>query len=331
MQDLIPKGTGNSHFLKSIADFLEKYPDYPSFVQALVEGSLPFDFNGINPDGIVQMGTLLNKANLLTDETAESLGMGEINPTVNEAFAKLAEIVFAPGAGSHNAVYRGKYLGDSATPAQYAAIEDGTFDDLYIGDYWTIGNVNYRIAAFDYYLRCGNTDFTTHHAVIVPDSRLYNAKMNDTNTTVGGYAGSKMYTANLTQAKDTIKAAFNYHVLNHKIYLVDAVTDGHPSSGAWYDSEVDLMNEQMLYGGAIFMPIANGSVTFVNQRTEKSQLPLFTHRPDLIGIRGDFWLRDIISASQFALITNTGRTDYGAASTSLGVRPAFCIGTQSNN
>ena len=51
--------------------------------------------------------------------------------------------------GAHNAVYRGKFLGNTVTAAQYAAIKAGTFDDLYIGDYWTIGGVNYRIAAFD--------------------------------------------------------------------------------------------------------------------------------------------------------------------------------------
>lgn len=235
----------------------------------------------------------------------------------------------AANAGAHNAIYRGKNLGTSVTAAQYAAIQAGTFDDLYIGDYWVISGVTYRIAAFDYYLRCGDQDLTTHHVVIVPDSALYNAKMNETNTTEGGYVGSAMYKTGLEQAKTTIKAAFNGHVLKHRIYLVNAVTNGAPSAGAWCDSEVDLMTERMVYGCPVFSPMGNGSTdpwtTMHNYTVEKSQLALFAHRPDLISNRLTFWLRDVVTASNFAAATGHGNADYPDASHSLGVRPAFCI------
>ena len=233
------------------------------------------------------------------------------------------------GAGAHNSIYRGNNLGTSVTAAQYAAINAGTFDNLYIGDYWVIGGVTYRIAAFDYYLRCGNTDLTTHHVVIVPDSNLYNLVMNDSNTTAGGYVGSKMYTTGLTQAKTTIKAAFNGHVLKHRVYLTNAVSNGRPSAGAWCDSEVELMNERMVYGCPVFIPMENGSsdpgATMHNYTVEKSQLALFAHRPDLISNRLTFWLRDVVTATHFARVYNYGLTHYASAGTSLGVRPAFCI------
>ena len=228
-------------------------------------------------------------------------------------------------AGAHNSIYRGKYLGDHVTDAQYAAISAGTFEDLYIGDYWEINGVTWRIAAFDYYLRCGDTDLTTHHAVIVPDTCLYKHVMNDTNITTGGYVGSKMYTEGLEQAKTTIKAAFSGHVLSHRVYLTNAVTDGHPSAGAWCDSEVDLMNEQMVYGDAIFMPIANGSAVYTNNRVEKSQLPLFAHEPSRICNRNTWWLRDVVTASSFAFVTDDGLAACNTAGYSFGVRPAFCI------
>lgn len=243
---------------------------------------------------------------------------------VEDTEAKIAPLLFN-NAGAHNAIYRGKSLGSSVTTAQYSAISAGTFDDMYIGDYWTIGGVNYRIAAFDYYYRCGDTDLTKHHIVVVPDTSLYNHVMNDTNITTGGYVGSKMYTEGLEQAKTTIKAAFSGHVLSHRIYLTNAVADGHPSAGAWCDSEVDLMCEQMVYGGAIFMPIANGSAVYTNYRVEKSQLPLFAHAPSMISNRQTFWLRDVVYASYFAYVGSYGNADYNGASTSLGVRPAFCI------
>lgn len=248
--------------------------------------------------------------------------------------AKIAPLLFN-NAGAHNAIYRGKSLGSTVTTAQYAAIKAGTFDDLYIGDYWTIGGVNYRIAAFDYYLNSGDTSCTTHHVVIVPDTCLYNAQMHNTssggwesgaaNTTAGGYVGSDMYKSNLEQAKTTIKSAFSGHVLKHRIYLTNAVANGRASSGAWCDSEVDLMCEQMVYGSGIFSPVSDGSNVPTNYRVEKSQLPLFQHEPSRICNRATWWLRDVITASGFARVDNNGGANYGGASDSYGVRPTFCI------
>ena len=238
----------------------------------------------------------------------------------------LLRIMTAPNAGAHNAVYRGKHLGASATAAQYAAMSAGTFDDLYIGDYWTIGGVNYRIAACDYFLNSGDTAFTAHHAVIVPDTCLYDAVMNSSATTNGGYVGSEMYKRNLEQAKTIIKSAFSGHVLKYRTRLTNAVENGRASSSAWYDSEVDLMCEQMVYGSGIFSPVSNGSDVPNNYRVEKSQLPLFQHELSRISNRESWWLRDVISASSFADVYLTGATDYSNAFNSYGVRPIFCIG-----
>jgi hypothetical protein len=248
--------------------------------------------------------------------------------------AKIAPLLFN-NAGAHNAIYRGKSLGSTVTTAQYAAIKAGTFDDLYIGDYWTIGGVNYRIAAFDYYLNSGDTSCTTHHVVIVPDTCLYNAQMHNTssggyeggaaNTTTGGYVGSDMYKSNLEQAKTTIKSAFSGHVLKHRIYLTNAVANGRASGGAWCDSEVDLMCEQMVYGSGIFSPVSDGSNVPANYRVEKSQLPLFQHEPSRICNRATWWLRDVITASAFADVYGGGVANFRGASNSSGVRPAFCI------
>ncbi len=243
---------------------------------------------------------------------------------VEDTEAKIAPLLFN-NAGAHNAIYRGKSLGSSVTTAQYSAISAGTFDDMYIGDYWTIGGVNYRIAAFDYYLNCGDTSCTKHHVVLVPDTCLYNHVMNDTNITTGAYVGSKMYTEGLEQAKTTIKAAFSGHVLSKRIYLSNATANGKASAGAWCDSEVDLMCEHMVYGNGVFSPVSDGTTVPNNYRVEKSQLPLFQHEPSRICNRANWWLRDVISASYFAYVYAYGLASYYAASYSYGVRPAFCI------
>ena len=94
MQDSIMAGEGNSRYLKSVEDFLTRYPTYADFARALIEGTLPIDLNGINPEGWQVIGTALNKANLLQDDTAESLGLDSTS-TVNDAIDKLNRLIIS--------------------------------------------------------------------------------------------------------------------------------------------------------------------------------------------------------------------------------------------
>ena len=232
--------------------------------------------------------------------------------------------VLADGAAAHNCIYRGKNLGTSVTAEQYAAISSGKFTDLYIGDYWVIKGVTYRIAAFDYYYNCGDTNFTKHHAVIVPDTSLYKAQMNTSNVTTGGYTGSAMYKSNLAQAKTTIKAAFgSAHVLTKRELLTNAVNGNTPSGWAWFDSDVELMNEVQAYGSVAWgAHDGNG----YNVASGDGQFPLFMFDRTKLHNREDYWLRDVASAPCFSFVDDSGVASYGNASFSLGVRPAFCIG-----
>lgn len=232
--------------------------------------------------------------------------------------------VLADGAAAHNCIYRGKNLGTSVTAEQYAAISSGKFTDLYIGDYWVIKGVTYRIAAFDYYYNCGDTNFTKHHAVIVPDTSLYKAQMNTSNVTTGGYTGSAMYKSNLAQAKTTIKAAFgSAHVLTKRELLTNAVNGNTPSGWAWFDSDVELMNEVQVYGSVAWgAHDGNG----YNVASGDGQFPLFMFDRTKLHNREDYWLRDVASATYFSVVGGNGFAGYFNASSSLGVRPAFCIG-----
>ena len=241
----------------------------------------------------------------------------------DELLALVREMIPA-NAGAHNAIYRGKALGDTVTVAQYEEISAGTFRDLYIGDYWTIGDVNWRIAEFDYYYNTGDTACTNHHAVIIPDTALYNAKMNEAKTTEGGYVGSLMYQEGLEQAKAIINTAFPGHVLNHREYLTNAVTDGYPSAGAWYDSTVELPNEIMMYGSLIFTPAGDGSFVPNRYTIDKTQLALMKMYPRFINPgRYWYWLRDVVSSAYFAYVRGDGTATCYNASDSRGVRPVF--------
>lgn len=72
MIDSVLKGTGNSRFLKSAVPAGTSWADALAMLQA---GTFPIDFNGINNAGFQQVGTPLNKANLLKDATAAQIGL----------------------------------------------------------------------------------------------------------------------------------------------------------------------------------------------------------------------------------------------------------------
>lgn len=281
----------------------------------LVAGKgITIEDNTINADTNIFPGTL-NEWNALTSAEQENY---DFIASPDEASGKT---IFANNAGAHNSIYRGKYLGSSVTAEQYAQISAGTFEDLFIGDYWTIGGVNYRIAHFDYWLRTGSTVCTEHHVVVVPDTNFEAQKMNDTNVTTGGYVGSKMYTTYLATARSTITTAFgSSHILSHNVLFTKAATDGKASSWDWYDSTVDLMNECMVYGHNSW-----GSHPGYETGVDKSQLALFSLMTEFICNNEPWRLRDVVSTTGFALVDGNGGASRDHASYPYGVRPAFAI------
>jgi hypothetical protein len=241
-------------------------------------------------------------------------------------------------AGAHNSIYRGKYLGNHVTDEQWAEIEAGTFRDMYIGDYWIIDGVTWRIAAFDYWFGFGDSACNKHHIVIVSDGNLLNADgstthwMNATNITTGAIVGSDWYTGangntGKAQCRSKIQSAFGAgHILTHREYLANAVTNGYESAGAWYDSDVEMMTEEMVYGGKIFGNVINGTNVPASYTIGNSQLPLFRLDHTKICNRAYWWLRDVVSSTYFARVDYTGYANYYYASnTWVGVRPAFGI------
>lgn len=258
-------------------------------------------------------------------QAGEAADAKKVGTELNQLKDDVAPLIFN-NAGAHNAIYRGKNLGTSVTDAQWAAIADGTFTDMYIGDYWTAGDVAYRIAAFDYYYKTGDTSCDTHHVTLVPDVPLYEHVMNDTSVTTGAYVGSKMYATGLNQAKAAINNVFGSdHLLNHRQYLKNAVTNGYETAGSWYDSTVQLMTEQNVYGANVFANRLHGTSLAILFTVDRSQYPLFAHRTDMISNGSSFWLRDVAGAEGFCYVYAYGVANSAGASSPFGVRPAFSI------
>lgn len=275
---------------------------------------------GVNLSELTQINELVSGNKLLVGTTDGNKAIA----AEDALFAMLDG--FAP-VELRRVLFRGKNLGTALTAVQKAAIKDGSFKGMFLGDYWSIGGRIWRIVDMDYWYNCGDTAFTSHHLVIMPDEALYNAQMNTTNVTTGGYVGSEMYKSNLANAKTIVNAAFQGSVLTHREYLCNAVANGRPSGGAWFDSSIELPNESMMYGHPHFSPTSDGSTVPAIYTISKTQLALFMVCPRFIVNRAyNQWLRDVVSSASFAGVNGNGRTDCGLASYSYGVRPVFPVG-----
>lgn len=126
------------------------------------------------------------------------------------------------------------------------------------------------------------------------------------------------------RASLTIKAAFgSAHVLTKRELLTNAVNGNTPSGWAWFDSDVELMNEVQVYGSVAWgAHDGNG----YNVASGDGQFPLFMFDRTKLHNREDYWLRDVASATYFSNVTSYGLANTNYASFSYGVRPAFCIG-----
>lgn len=268
----------------------------------------------------------------IQNEIAEiSADITNINQKIND----LKQIVVAPNAGAHNAIYRGKDITskfyDGTLSQQIAA---GTFDDIFIGDY-IIGQTSgrkYLVADINYRLHTGDTECITPHILMIPERTMGNAQMNNTNITTGAYKESKMYTNNLTPYINVIKNDFGAnHIVQHKNFIANATINDCESAGIWIESEIELMNELMVYGSNMYHNIMNGNSIPANITIDKSQLSLFQLDKSKIvacddsGERYQYWLRDVVSSSDFAYVHHYGNADHHNASFVKGVRPAFLI------
>lgn len=266
------------------------------------------------------------KRNHDAELVALALRMTTAESDIVSTNGKLAPLIYN-SAAAHNAIFRGKYLGDHVTDEQWAAIKNGTFEGLYIGDYWTINGVDYVIAAFNYYLNtCWSPTVTANHVTIVPRKNMYTHVMNDTNVTTGAYVGSKMYSSGLNSAKTTIANAFgSAHILTIRQFFQNGVTDNYETSQEWYDASVWLMSEFNVYGALVWKNAYAGTNWRCNYTIDNSQYPVFAYDKTMIHTHEDYWLRDVAASGNFAYVSSDGHCSYCSASDSRGVRPAFNI------
>ena len=254
------------------------------------------------------------------DETKQ-IAQSVRDDAVSGKFAATAEMVeqavsvfmagFSPEM--HRNIFRGKHLGESITEEQLTAIRDGTFDGLYIGDYWEINGVRYRIADINYWRNVGYPEsekVQKPHILIVPDTILGSGQMHTSNSTSGGYRNSVMKTVRLNQIADSLPDTFKYILISHRMF----------SDGSWGNTSVDLMNEVMVHGTYICTDNCN------KQTTDTQQLSLFRLCPELKSIGQYYWLRNEAGSQTYSLISQYGDASSDMATSTYGVRPVFAVG-----
>lgn len=308
-----------------------------------ITGAIAEHSNKIGNNSIVGIGdntltgaiaALAALTSIIGDTQITEIGDGTLTGAVSSMNAEMATA--HDGAGYHNSVFRGKYLGGNVTSEQMTAIDDGSFDDLYIGDYWTIGGVNYRIAAFDYYLNTGQTNdsrTTAHHITLVPDTTIGSTtQMYSTRTTANGYSGSLVNSAMaaLVANGGALKSAFGNRLLAIDQYFSSQTQNNRVSANTWQSATAFAMTEQNVYGTTIFSaPSGYNGTTFkiaTNQTLDKSQYPLFRLAPQYQFCVGQtYWLRNVGSDTTFSTAANTGVAHVSFAEGGFGLRPAFNI------
>lgn len=246
---------------------------------------------------------------------------------------------FPDGAEAHNAMWGGRDITASFNNGTVSAnIANGTFRDIFPGDYITkqvtisgkTYTVNWVIADCDYWINKGDTAVTVHHVAIVPQAPIFDANMNATNTTEGGYMGSRMFKETIPACATGIVNAFGAsHILTFRDWLISGMTANQISSGLpnftggaqwgaspWVSVQCDLMTEKMVLGAPV------NSASALDEWCATRQMSAFRLSENLINYnRQWYWLRNIVSSAHFAGVFGYGVANAGYASHSYGVRP----------
>ena len=236
--------------------------------------------------------------------------------------------------GMKHSFFRGVNLGTAVTDEQWEEIRNGTFRNMFLGDFWEIGGVTWSIMDFNYWLRVGNwgtlSNNVPQHVVISAlqpmQLQIGLQKMNETRTTSGGYANSKIREDIIpNKVLPIIKSAFGEpHLMTHKAYQCNATdASGNQTGGAWFERIVDIPTEMMMYGDRSFSSriIKNASVTSDGWR----QLAYFRSQNKWFP-RGVFiWLQEVADAYRFAANSDSGVGSFLNADQGGYIIPIFAI------
>lgn len=128
------------------------------------------DFNDLLEEGQLEFETWFSTIQGMLDNDVA----GHLTNEILSLKQELQEVKDNMGGTNDNAImhrntYRGKWLGEIVTEEQKDAVKNGTFDDLYIGDYWgpEEGKPKLVIMDFNYFVPWNTKTATGHTAKVI--------------------------------------------------------------------------------------------------------------------------------------------------------------------
>ena len=251
------------------------------------------------------------------------------------------DLVFALLTGSpemHKNIIRGRNLGVRISPDQHKAITSGTFEGLWLGDYWFNNNMAWRIVDFNYWNV--NNALPTPHIVVMPDRPLYRQQMYDTTaSSTNSFWGSKVW-QNINGCDDYVIRVFDSNTIRLHVdsYQSQMNEGGGFVSPTIKSKSIDprvkyiIPNEIMIYGARVAATSGIGSDGLHEVSSRQLQLFAMGWNPG----DSDFWLRDQTYINTYS-VYGAEASNIGGASTvrfsgdgvqneTHGVRPVFAIG-----
>lgn len=235
---------------------------------------------------------------------------------------ELVGYVVQDNAESHNNIYRGKNLGRSLTNIQLQGIKDGTFKDLYVGDYFDFGTQKLRVAHLDYFLERtissleGHLPLFTHHLVLISDHI---------------HGRSNYGTQRLSYASSDLKKAIESKTIRSEVGYIPGIEDFDVLNLQDYRSPTDDRAKRQLYkshAGALssFMVVGRdlmGSSSGIIPTDP--QMALFRLSPKMISINYSWWLADSYDDIYAFMVGPYGAIEKGEKRDSCGIRPYYVI------
>lgn len=290
-----------------------------------------------------------NNSNTVANTAYVDAAMLALHDTIK---SELLKVILPSTAAAHNSLYRGKDLTEYWNSGDMSkAIEAGTFDDIFPGDYiiksvtidgTAYNNIKWIVGDLDYFLHRGATETVEHHLILFPENNIGTAQMNSTNTTANGYQGSDMWKNVIPKYTTGIVNAFGSdHVLEHAELITNAMNANAASaSGAglmgsaywdWAGSygntdgsypyvkvKVNIFNQAMMFGNHPFASSGH------EEGNCSKQLAAFRYGQNFT--RAYLcWLRDVASANHFAIADIDSGASIRSASNVGGVRPYFLL------
>lgn len=225
----------------------------------------------------------------------------------------------------HANIYRGKNLGPQLTEEQHANIRNGSFNGMWIGDYWETGGIRYRIADFDYWYSPHN--ITAHHVTIFPDSNLTTGPFSRSATTE---LESTIYTETIPSLRTGVERNLSCTVFPHQVSLISRFKDGWPDAAANHTVVMSVPSQSMVYGSEKFSVQERSMATngYRQEVSNSTQLALFRlARRFMTNTDPTGYHLGMLNGSVSSVYASSiGKPQTGIVTDVRGVRPVLAIG-----